>query len=219
MKRTLAAVAILTLTSSSAFAFGLSSLSGSGSSPAGLSADQIQAQFGSLSKEYNLATKSFMLSASTALAAFDAKTSSERLKSEADQLGTGTVSSDDVERHTALLKSAKSEVTAKLKSGEKLSEAGKAKFVQSMVHLGKGVATEGPLVATVASLSKSTADSMKSISFTQIGKVKATASALTTLSSSLPQDMGLAKDTMGLYVDYAKTNRIDVPKDVTDLFK
>jgi len=88
-----------------------------------------------------------------------------------------------------------------------------------MSYMGKGIANEVPLVATVASLSKNTVDSLKSVSVTQIGKVKATAGVLTTLSSNLPKDLGIAKDTLGLYMDYAKTNRIEIPKDASDIFK
>ena len=219
MKRILLATSILVLTSSTVFAFGLPSFGGESKSASGLSADQIQDQFSNVSKDYTAATKNFLLSASTALDAFNSKSSSERLKSEADQLGSGAVSSEDVEKRTAMLKSAKDEVTAKLKSGEKLSEAGKAKMTESMSYMGKGIANEVPLVATVASLSKNTVDSLKSVSVTQIGKVKATAGVLTTLSSNLPKDLGIAKDTLGLYMDYAKTNRIEIPKDASDIFK
>jgi len=219
MKRILLAATILVLISSSAFAFGLSSLTGAGSSNStALTADQIQGQFSNASKDYTAATKNFLLSASVALEAFNSKTSADRLKSEANQLGSGTVSTDDISKRTALLKSANDEVTAKLKSGEKLSEAGKTKISQSMVYMGKGIATEVPLVSNVVTLSKNTVDSMKSLSVTQIGKVRATASVLSALSSSLPKDLGLAKDTMGMYFDYAKSNNIEIPKDASDVF-
>jgi hypothetical protein len=218
MKKVLLAISLV-LVSSTAFAFGLSSvMGGGGGSSTGLSADQIQDQFSNVSKDYNAATKSFLLSASTALEAFNSKSQAATLKAEAEQIGTGTVSSDDVDKRSEMLKNANADITAKMKSGEKLSKAGQAKLVESMGHMAKGAAIEVPLIATVANLTKQTADSMKSVSITQIAKVKTTASVLSALSTSLPKDLGLAKDTMGHYVDYAKANGITVPNDVTNVF-
>lgn len=217
MKRILLAASILVLTSSTAFAFGLPSI-GESKSSSGLSADQIQDQFGKVSKDYTAATKNFMMSTSTALDAFESKSNAATLKSEANQLGSGTISSEDVEKRTTRLQSANDEVASKIKKGEKLSAAGKAKLQESMVYMGKGIATEVPLIATVANLSKQTVDSMKSISVMKLGQVKGTATVLTALSSNMPKDLKLAKDTLGLYIDYAKSNHIEIPKDASDVF-
>lgn len=218
MKKVLAAVSLVLISSTAFAGFGLSSVMGGGSSNTGLSADQIQDQFNNVSKNYNAATKSFLLSESAALEAFNVKSQAETLKSEANQLGEGAVTSEAVDKHTAMLKEANAVISEKLKNGEKLSKAGQAKLLESMGHMGKGVAIEVPLVATVTNLTKQTVDSMKNISFTQISKVKATATVLSAMSTNLPKDLGLAKSTMGLYVDYANANGISVPKDVTDVF-
>ena len=217
MKRILLAASILVLVSSTAFAFGLPSIAGAKNS-SGLSADQIQDQFNKVSKDYTAATRNFMMSSSTALDAFESKTSAATLKSEADQLNSGTLSSENVDKCSARLQSANDEVAAKIKKGDKLSAAGKTKLQESMVYMGKGIATEVPLVATVTSLSKQTVDSMKNISVTKLGQVKAAATVLAALGTSMPKDLTLAKNTLGLYIDYAKSNNIEIPKDASDIF-
>jgi hypothetical protein len=222
MKRILILVSILSLVSSSAFAWGLPSMpsitGGSSSGGSGLSADQLQDRLGLIGKDYFGASKSFMMSSCNAEEAFGFKKDAELLKSEANQCGTGVLNGDDVEKVTVTLSDANEKIKEKIRNGEKLDEQGKKLLLSSMGYMGKGIVLEIPLVATIANVSKSAKDSLKSAPITQIGKIKDTISILMVLSKNVTKDLSLSKDTLGLYIDYAKANGIEIPKDASNVF-
>lgn len=218
MKRILVLVSLLMLVGSVAFGFGLPSIGGSGSGGSGLSADQLQGKLDAVSKDYFGATKNLMMSMCTAQDAFGLKKEAEITKAEAEQLDKGVLDSKQVDTITAKMGNASKTIEEKIKNGEKLSDEGKKKLVESMAYMGKGIALEVPMVATVTNLSKQAADSVKSASLTQVGKIKDIAAVLTTLSSNVPKDLALAKSSLGLYIDYAKANGIEIPKDASSVF-
>lgn len=221
MKRLIVMTSVFVMVGSTAFGFGIPKIPGTGTATtaaSGPSVDQLQSQLGNISKDYYGATKSFMMSMSSAQDAFGLKKEAALLKSEADQVGSGVLAGSDVEKVTVTLGEAKKTIEQRLKSGEKLTAEGKDKLVQSMGYLAKGIALEVPMVGVVANLSKQAVDGLKSAPVTQIGKAKDIASILGILGTNVPKDLSLAKDTLGLYVDYAKANNIEIPKDVTNIF-
>lgn len=220
MKKVFVGMAIVLFISTNAFAFGLPKILGGdkSSSASGMSTGDLEKNSITLTQDYASATKDLMTSQSKAADAFGLKVLSGQLQAEAEQMGKGNVTSDDVEKNSATTENAQKEISAKVKSGEALGDEGKKELIQSMLYLGKGTAKEVPLVKKVSDLCTSAGQCVKSASPMEIVKVQGIAGTLASISSALTKDLTLSKDTLGLYIDYAKAHGIDVPQDASAAF-
>ena len=78
---------------------------------------------------------------------------------------------------------------------------------------------ETGLVGTVQNLSSQAQGAISSASPMEIMKVKDIASVALTLVKAIPNDLGLTKNILSSYIQYAKANNIEIPGNATGLLK
>jgi hypothetical protein len=171
-----------------------------------------------ITRDYYAATKHFLTSQELALTAFGLKQEAEKIKAEKDQLTSGNLTKDSHDRFTRISDPANDKIAEKIKAGEKLDAEGQAAFKSSMSELGQGIVKEVPLAANITATGKAAADGAKTASPLDAPKYLAIADVLVPLGGNVVKDLDLARKTLGIYIDYAKSNQIEVPADATAAF-
>jgi len=92
-------------------------------------------------------------------------------------------------------------------------------MAQSMIHLASGIQKETELVGTVQNLSSQAQGAVSSASPMEMMKVEDIAAVALTLVRAIPNDLGLTKNILSSYIQYAKANNIEIPGNATGLLK
>jgi hypothetical protein len=212
---------VLLFARTSVFAFGLPAFGKSSAAPSntGVSAGELKGNFDKIIKSYNEdVSQHYTKSNELALSAFGLKQESEKLKAENDQMGSG-VTADGLAKISAQRNQASALITEKIKSGEKLTLEGKKLFGESMLELGKGLLAQPVYVKGTKDIGQAAAEGVKKANPMDLPKYNEVVTGTATLGELIATDANTARNTLGIYTDYAKSNQIDVPPDVTKVFE
>ncbi len=214
MKRiTLLAVLFLVVGSISAFAFGLPKLGGSSSQDVG------EDKATPVIVAYTASLELFKKAEASALEAFGFKTEAAISQAEAESAGKGNLNSDDISKSAQVSTDAQKLILEAIAKGEVLSDEAKAKLKESAVNAGKGLVAEtavGTLVADAVSATQTQVQQLSSNPM-QLGAVKGRLDTLLTVSKLIPDDLVQKKNLLSAYINYFKSQNIELPADVTDL--
>jgi len=184
-----------------------------------LTPDQLKSKFDEVSKSYLAATKELMLGNAYAFTALGNKELSEKLQAEANQIESGTLTKDGINKNSATLTDASAKAKESFKTADLAGEEAQKWLIKSMERTGKGAGMEIAVLPVVKTLSQQAGDTVKAASFMDKGKVAPIADTLTLLATALAGDINTTKGTLGTYIDYAKTKGIEIPADATAAFK
>jgi len=203
-----------------AFAFDLPGFGKKSAAPAsgGVSIEKLKQDFADTqNKYYEDVTKHYISSNGSAMEAFGLKQESEKLQAEAKQLESGVTTAKLANLSTVTAANS-ARVTEKIKSGEKLTAEGNVKFLESMKELGKGLLMQPVYGKGTADIGKAAADAAKKAGPMDAEKFYEVSKGTTKLGELIVTDADTARKTLGVYMDYAKSNQIEVPADVTKAF-
>ena len=242
VRKVMLCVMVLLLASTSAWA----AFPGFGKSePAQAAADLIP--IGEMTSEYDGVLKDYWANVSNpyaksyafALEAFGMKGDAEKLLAEMNQLGSG-VTAEGIEKSTTTFGPAAAAITDKIKSAEKLTDEGKTNLLKSMGYMAgvgdimekvekkevpaggvqlQGIPGQINHIVKLKELGQKAAESAKKASPLEAPKYVSLANGIAKLTEVIVADAETAKNTLTTYVDYAKSQKIDVPPDVTKAFE
>lgn len=166
-------------------------------------------------KAFLVARNHFVDSQETALDAFGLKTQFETNLAEQKALANGNTNAENTEKAKKLSSEAAAEIQKKIASGEKLDDKAKDKLLASMKSLGRGALAEKDLLKTIAGLVTTGANIVSQAPFTEKSKALDVVKPVKELSTILPEDIKVAVGTLKTYIDYCKSQSIELPKDAT----
>ena len=134
-------------------------------------------------------------------------------------LKEGNINNNDLDKARKASEEASQIIKQKMDETKTPSMESKKLMAQSMVHLAIGIQKETELVSTVQNLSSQAQGAVSSASPMEIMKVKDIASTAFTLVKAIPSDLGLTKNILSSYMQYARANNIEIPQNATSLLK
>lgn len=213
---------VVLFVSTSVFALDLPGFKKSPATPpgGGATAGDLKANFDKVIKDYDEnVTKHYTKSNELALGAFGLKQESEKLKAESDQMGTGVTTADSFMQKSTMNKQVSAMIAEKIKSGAKLTDEGKKVFGESMLELGKGLLAQPIYIKGTKDIGQAAAEGIKKSNPMDLPKYNDVVSGTGKLGGLIVEDTNTARNTLGIYIDYAKSNQIEVPSDVSKAFE
>lgn len=213
---------VVLFVSTSVFAFDLPGFKKSPASPpgGGATAGDLKEKFDKVIKDYDgNVSRHYTKSNELALGAFGLKQESEKLKAESEQAGSGVTTADRLAQNSTKNKQAAALIAEKIKSGAKLADEGKKLFGDSMLELGMGLVAQPIYVKGTKDIGQAAAEGIKKSNPMDLPKYNEVASGTGKLGGLIVDDTNTARNTLGIYMDYAKSNQIDVPSDVSKAFE
>lgn len=184
-------------------------------SAGGPSVDGFLADKDKLVKGFSSARLLFVEAKGHALDAFGLKTEYATSLSEATALATGNVNEESNKAFQTKSQAADDAIKKKMAEGTKLSDEAKGKMTESLKSFAKGTAAESALVATVGLLAKNSSDVVKNAPPLQKPSALEGAKIVAFLAPVIPQDVKEAGSTLKTYIEYCKSQNVEVPKDAT----
>ena len=168
---------------------------------------------------YLAATKELSISLEKAAEAFGVKEEVLKKLAAVDALKEGNLSDSNIEKARKSSQEANEIIKQKMQSTKAPSIEDKKLMAESMIHLTNATGKEMLLVKEVMNLSNQAQAAIKSASPMEIFKIKDIALTAFVLVKNVPMDLGLTRDILGSYIQYAKANNISVPSNATGLLK
>ncbi len=190
------------------------SLSGSGSSVGSLSSSK-----GKAVGVYLQSTQELTKSLEKAGEAFGVKKEVLEKLSAIKALNEGNINDKALEKARKASEEAQEIIKQKMQETKTPSIESKKLMAESIVYLVSGIQKEQKLVGEVQDLSSQAQAAVNSASPTEMLKVKNIAGTAMILVKAIPMDLKLTKDILSAYVQYAKANNIEIPKNATGLLR
>jgi hypothetical protein len=188
--------------------------SGSGSSVGDLSNSK-----GKAVSVYLQSTQELIISLEKAGEAFGVKKEVLEKLSAVKALNEGNINDKALEKARKASEEAQEIIKQKMQETKTPSVESKKLMAESIVHLVSGIQKEQELVGEVQNLSSQAQAAVSSASPMEILKVKDIAGTATALVKAIPMDLKLTKDILSAYLQYAKANNVEIPKNATGLLK
>jgi len=217
----LSGVCFILLSTSNAFAGfpDLGGLTGKGKSQSGVSVSDLSSSKTNAVTAYLASTQELTQSLEKAGEAFGVKKEVLEKLAVVNSLKEGNINSNDLDKARKASEEASQIIKQKMDETKTPSVESKKLMAQSMVHLASGIQKETELVGTVQNLSSQAQGAVSSASPMEMMKVKDIASTALTLVKAIPNDLGLTKNILSSYIQYAKANNIEIPGNATGLLK
>ena len=215
-------VCFIFLSTSSVFAGGfpdLGSLTGGSKSQGGVSVSNLSSSKTNAITAYLASTQELTKSLEKAGEAFGVKKEVLEKLAVVNSLKEGNINSNELDKARKASEEASQIIKQKMDETKTPSVESKKLMAQSMVHLASGIQKETELAGTVQNLSSQAQGAISSASPMEIMKVKDIASTALTLVKAIPNDLGLTKNILSSYMQYAKANNIEIPGNATGLLK
>ena len=210
------------LSTSSVFAGGfpsLGGLTGGGKSQGGVSVSDLSSSKTNAVTAYLASTQELTQSLEKAGEAFGVKKEVLEKLAVVNSLKEGNINSNELDKARKASEEASQIIKQKMDETKTPSVESKKLMAQSMIHLASGIQKETGLVGTVQNLSSQAQGAISSASPMEMMKVKDIASTALTLVKAIPNDLGLTKNILSSYIQYAKANNIEIPGNATGLLK
>ncbi|MDB5777401.1 MAG: hypothetical protein JWP38_3534 [Herbaspirillum sp.] len=199
-------VAVLGAFAAQANAFGLSDVPGMGSKSSGSGSADLGAAQDQLVKQYVAGSKSVLLGNAGMADALGLKTQAAALRASGDSLSEGATK-DNLADSAKVTSDGNKEMAAEMKNTGPLDAQAKQKYVAGMLLLAQGM---GKYIGMKGSLD-SFASGLKTVSPMMLPKLQSGAYIVT----SLPSNMSNLGSALSNAVNFAKSQNIEIPADVT----
>jgi len=213
MKKVLAVLFCSLFVVSSAFAFGVPGLGGGGGSKSSASLDDAVSAQNDLVKAYVQGAKNNMEAQATMADALGLKEQSAVFTATAE--GINESNAKDVPAEVAKTEDASKEIADALKNAKELSADSKKKVAMSLLPLAVSLTN----YKVAGDKSKTSLEMAKSVieNASMMDKVKAKKQLdpVLAIAPKVPGDLAALASTAKNYIQFAKSNKIEVPKDVT----
>ena len=213
MKKVLVVLFCSLFVVSSAFAFGVPGLGGGGGSKSSASLDDAVSAQNDLVKAYVQGAKNNMQAQATMADALGLKEQSAVFTATAE--GMNESNAKDIPAEVAKTEDASKKIADELKNAKELSADSKKKVAKSLVPLAVSLANykvAGDKSKTSLEMAKSV---IENASMMDKAKAKKQLDPVLAIAPKVPGDLTALASTAKSYIQFAKSNKIEVPKDVT----